>query len=325
MTDIEDYADLGANVRCILRDASHSVWRAEGDDGQGVMTMYDVMPGIVLMFNSYTNIQSLNSALRLMPESRILCLIYCREGRIERELDENTCLYLGAGDLRIDDYTKHAQKFRFPFGHYRGVTVCLLLDDADRSLQSVFPDGFPVSVQRLYDEFCADERPVVLHGGPAVEHIFSEMYSAQESFRDAYLKLKVMELLLFLGERLPRGDRMDIGYLRRSQVDKAKAIERAITADLTAHKTLEQLSAKFDFPYASMQRCFKEVYGTSIHAYLTRYRMTQAAMLLRTTSKPVYDVALSVGYASASKFAAAFRDVVGSSPSAYREGALQER
>ncbi len=97
---------------------------------------------------------------------------------------------------------------------------------------------------------------------------------------------------------------------RRSQVDKVKAIERAITSDLSSRKTLEELSQEFEFPYASMQRCFKEVYGTSIHAYLTRYRMAQAATLLRTTSKPVGEVALAVGYANASKFASTFRDAV---------------
>lgn len=323
--DIADYADMGGNVRRVTHDAGRSVWRAEGADGQGIMTMYDVMPGVILMFNDFTSVWSMKSGFRLTPGSRMLYLNYCREGRIEWESGTDSCLYLDAGDLGIDDHSRHESLFRFPFGHYRGVTVCLALDTADESLQSVFPEGFPVNVGRLYEKFCSGDEPSVLRSGPSVEHIFCEMYSAQDCFRDAYLKLKVMELLLFLGGSIPEGGRIGQYGLTRAQVDKVKEIERAITSDLSSHKTLKELSREFEFPYASMQRCFKEVYGTSVHAYLTRYRMAQAATLLRTTSKPVGEVAFEIGYANASKFASTFRGVVGMSPGDYRESAGLER
>ena len=45
--DIADYADMGGNVRRVTHDAGHSVWRAEGADGQGIMTMHGVMPGVI--------------------------------------------------------------------------------------------------------------------------------------------------------------------------------------------------------------------------------------------------------------------------------------
>ncbi len=134
-----------------------------------------------------------------------------------------------------------------------------------------------------------------------------------------------MELLLFLGSNIPEGGRIGQYGLTRAQVDKVKEIERAITSDLSSHKTLKELSQEFEFPYASMQRWFKEVYGTSVHVYLTRYRMAQAATLLRTTSKPIGEVAFEVGYTNASKFASTFRNVVGMAPGDYRESAGQER
>lgn len=323
--DIADYANMGDNVRRVTHDARSSVWRAEGTDGQGIMTMHDVMPGITLMFNDFTNVWNLESGFTLIPGSRMLCLNYCREGRIEWESGTSSCLYLDTGDLGIDDHSRHESLFRFPFGHYRGVTVCLDLDTADKSLQSVFPEGFPVKVELLYEKFCSGDKPSVLRGGASIEHIFCEMYSAQDCFRDAYLKLKVMELLLFLGSSIPEGGRIGQYGLTRAQVDKVKEIERAITSDLSSHKTLKELSQEFEFPYASMQRWFKEVYGTSVHVYLTRYRMAQAATLLRTTSKPIGEVAFEVGYTNASKFASTFRNVVGMAPGDYRESAGQER
>ena len=83
--DIANYADMGGNVRRVTHDTDHSVWRAEGTDGQGIMTMHDVMPGITLMFNDFTSVWNLESGFKLTPGSRMLCLNYCREGRIEWE------------------------------------------------------------------------------------------------------------------------------------------------------------------------------------------------------------------------------------------------
>ena len=325
MAEMGDYADMGNNVRCVLCDAGHCVWRATGVDGQGLMTTYDLMPGVTVMFNDFTNVGTVWSGFHLAPKARMLCLNYCREGRIEWEIEADRRLYLGAGDLGMDDHQRHALPFHFPFGHYRGVTVCLIPDVADESLAVMFPEGFPVRVEDIYGMVHASDEALVLRSGAEVEHIFSEMYGAPDRHRGTLLKIKVMELLLHLDNVVSEKSLRCRIYLRRSQVDKVKAIERAITSDLAAKSTLQDLSREFDFPYASMQRCFKEVYGMSVHAYLKRYRMARASTLLRTTSKPVGDIALEVGYANASKFASAFREVMGVSPGDYRTGALQER
>lgn len=49
--------------------------------------------------------------------------------------------------------------------------------------------------------------------------------------------------------------------------------------------------------------------------------MHSAAQLLRTSDRTVLDIAGQFGYDNASKFAKAFRSVIGVSPSAYRAGA----
>ena len=50
-------------------------------------------------------------------------------------------------------------------------------------------------------------------------------------------------------------------------------------------------------------------------------KMHGAAVLLRTTDRTVLDIAGQFGYDNGSKFARAFRDVIGVSPAAYRAGA----
>ena len=50
-------------------------------------------------------------------------------------------------------------------------------------------------------------------------------------------------------------------------------------------------------------------------------RHSGAAALLRETDRTVLDIACQFGYDNASKFARAFRDVIGVSPREYRAGA----
>ncbi len=80
--DIVDCANMGGKRPSW--DARREEFRlaAEGTDGQGIMTMHDVMPGITLMFNDFTNVWNLES-LTLIPGSRMLCLNYRREGELE--------------------------------------------------------------------------------------------------------------------------------------------------------------------------------------------------------------------------------------------------
>ena len=55
--------------------------------------------------------------------------------------------------------------------------------------------------------------------------------------------------------------------------------------------------------------------------YIGAGRLRQAAELLRQTNRTVLDIAGQFGYDNASKFAKAFRDVIGVSPREYRSGA----
>jgi AraC-like DNA-binding protein len=92
-----------------------------------------------------------------------------------------------------------------------------------------------------------------------------------------------------------------------------------MTDNLGAAHTIERLSARFDFPPTSMKLCFKGVFGSSVSAYLRSQRMSAAAKRRRETSDRVADIAASVGYENASKFAEVFRVYMDESPNEYRK------
>lgn len=65
---------------------------------------------------------------------------------------------------------------------------------------------------------------------------------------------------------------------------------------------------------------FRLATGSTPHECLVRLRIERARQLLANPALPVTDIALAVGYETPSSFAAAFRKVTGTTPTAYRRG-----
>ncbi len=68
----------------------------------------------------------------------------------------------------------------------------------------------------------------------------------------------------------------------------------------------------------TLNRRFREQTGTSPLQWLHRSRLRQAQYLLETTGHPVERIASQVGFGSPTAFRDGFRQLVGTSPQAYR-------
>ncbi|MFA7768162.1 AraC family transcriptional regulator [Streptomyces sp. NRRL S-448] len=84
--------------------------------------------------------------------------------------------------------------------------------------------------------------------------------------------------------------------------------------------TVEELALKVGVSRASLARRFTEVVGEPPVGYLTGWRLTLAADLLREPDATVEMVARKVGYSSAFALSAAFKRVRGVSPREFRSG-----
>ena len=84
--------------------------------------------------------------------------------------------------------------------------------------------------------------------------------------------------------------------------------------------TLARLSQRLGASPSLLQGSFRAVYGMSPGAFLRARRMRYAAELLRRSDGSILTIAGQLGYDNASKFARAFRQVMGVSPSDYRRG-----
>jgi AraC-like DNA-binding protein len=66
-------------------------------------------------------------------------------------------------------------------------------------------------------------------------------------------------------------------------------------------------------------RCFTDTYGETPMRYLTRRRIERAQDLLRSVNLDVTEVCMMVGFTSLGSFSSRFRELVGESPTQYRD------
>ncbi|MEU2564675.1 AraC family transcriptional regulator [Streptomyces longispororuber] len=92
----------------------------------------------------------------------------------------------------------------------------------------------------------------------------------------------------------------------------------AIHAEPAAQWTVESLAERAGLSRAAFARRFTTLVGEPPMAYVTRWRMTTAARLLRESAAPLTAVAARTGYGSEYAFAKAFKREYGQAPGGYR-------
>ncbi|MCD8356957.1 MAG: AraC family transcriptional regulator [Clostridia bacterium] len=292
-----------------------SVYQFRNESGEGTITIYEVFPGVALAYNDF-HMRYFDSSFQ--PGHDVFCVDHCREGRLEYAAKDDAYSYVEAGDLKLDRRLTHTGRFEMPLSHYHGAMISFDMETACQSLPLEIKD-FPVDLGALQQKFCRDIYPMVIHGACSIEHIFGELYAVPEKIKRPYFKVKILELLLYLEALELPENAEEKPYFYKTQVEKTKAIGQFLTQHMDESFTQKELSERFDIPLTPMKQCFKSIYGTTIGNWLLQYRMNQAAVLLQTHRElNVAEIAGQVGYDSPSKFAIAFRKIMGLSPTEYR-------
>lgn len=82
---------------------------------------------------------------------------------------------------------------------------------------------------------------------------------------------------------------------------------------------IEALAASAHLSRAHFIRSFRATFGETPHRYLQRRRLERAMAMLRESDRSVTEISLEVGFASLGTFSRTFREVLGASPSEYRD------
>lgn len=203
-----------------------------------------------------------------------------------------------------------------PNGFYEGLTISINL----KTLNDNPPDilsGTGINGTFLYDKFCKNNSTTSFAGNEQTEKIFSAFYNQPGCLQLAYQKIKVLELLLYLGT-LKIDTKNRLTEYQSEQIEIIRAIHEQLTEHMDQRFTIETLSKQYLMNPTTLKTTFKSVYGTSIAAHMNEHRMEQAANLLRETDLSIAEIAGRVGYDSQSRFTAAFKKYSGKLPKDYR-------
>ena len=171
----------------------------------------------------------------------------------------------------------------------------------------------------IYNRFCEhSDFGMMMEETETVRHIFSSLYNVPDQIKEHYFKLKVIEIFLLLSVISTANPEKRSTY-RKQQVDIVKAVSEYVSTQFMKRITIDSLSEQFDIPTSTLKRCFKGVFGTTIHQYLKECRINAAKRLLQDSDQSILEIANAVGYENGSKFTSAFKEATGVTPSAYRK------
>ncbi|MBZ9633785.1 helix-turn-helix domain-containing protein [Clostridium sp. FP1] len=290
------------------------VYNISVEFGEGNIISYSAMPGIEVTYNDFEIYKPLSESFNLSIDS--LEINYCLEGYLESEFANKKIVYMGDGDISIFGYKTGVVLADFTTKHYKGVTVMVYIDEASKSIGDMLGVSDAEIKSFIMASFNGDTC-IVNHASQSLEHIFKEFFVLPEKFKNYFLRIKVVELLLYI---LGNSDYKTSNkkYFPRTFVDKIKDARRIILSDIDSHITIKELSHRVGINSTDLQKGFKAIYQCPIYAYLKSYRMKKAKELLMREELTIAHIANLVGYTNNSKFSKAFREEFGLSPSKYR-------
>ena len=148
--------------------------------------------------------------------------------------------------------------------------------------------------------------------------------NAGRSGRDAAIS-GLLDLLLVYIVRAWLDEHAQQGWPRALHDREVAAALTALHGDPAAPWRIEDLAAHVGLSRATLARRFSALTGQPPMAYLTWWRMTTAARLLRQTDLALPGIAREVGYGSPFAFSHAFKRHFGQTPGNYRTGAVSEQ
>jgi AraC-like DNA-binding protein len=120
----------------------------------------------------------------------------------------------------------------------------------------------------------------------------------------------------FPGWRKLAGVTRAVEALNRSLLRARDAMDRSFAEPLN----VAALAKIANISEAHFIRCFRVTFGETPHRYLQRRRVERSMFLLRETGDTITDICFSIGFTSLGTFSRTFREIVGETPSEYRDG-----
>ncbi len=149
-----------------------------------------------------------------------------------------------------------------------------------------------------------------------VEQLKSNAFN--NTFRSLYVRGKVFEILSLYFTETFNKDLQQCPFVSNSdEIVKIKKAKDILLKDLLNPPSLESLSKDIGLNIKKLKIGFKDLYGMPAFTYLLNHKMEHARKLLDQNRLNVNEIAVEVGYSSATHFISAFKLKFGITPKQY--------
>jgi AraC-like DNA-binding protein len=294
-------------------DGPKTTFRLTLDGGEtGLLEDWALFDGVNLTFNDVPR----GTLAWQCGEPRTLQFEWSQRGRGEIACANGKSYFVHEGQCAVHDQRIVKRQMRYPMPRYLGFTLSVEYEAGSAALKAQ-PATRHLDFNALRERFAGEEGCRVFLPDRGVASLFSSFFEVDERARLERLRLKALELLVLL-DATDRPAWMTFPYHTR---DHAAALERAVDllgSSLDDDLALGDVARCADMGLSLFKERFRAAYGLSPMAYRRQCRIEEAARRLERTDDSVAHIAAQVGYRNPSKFAAAFAEVIGQAPSAYR-------
>ena len=261
--------------------------------------------------------KDVTSEAPLLESRDAVFIVAGRAGSFDVGVESSLCSF-GTGDsVIVSTRWGRAGSVRLALG-FRGVVIVIKTSRFTPQTCDILR-SFDVDVNRLEAVLGSIDGCRMLTDYPSVSHVLFEIDApGSREPSVGYYRLKIIELLRALGN-ISAAEMTDQAPARSTHADIACKAQQVMMANLEAPKTITAIAQDCGASPTVVKQSFREVFGEPMYQWYRAYRIHAAADLLASDDRvPVAQAAFAVGYSNPSKFAQAFRAVMGQTPSAWR-------
>ena len=209
--------------------------------------------------------------------------------------------------------------FYYPSSYYLGYEIYVMPDKFNQHTEGIlklFDIDIDMDMDTLLQTYT---RSAIFYASDTVLKLWDNIDECNDNCNVGQIRLDTLRILKYLYDHGPITS-AQTPYLSRTQAMLAKKAKEILTADLSRHISMKQISQELNVSETSLKRYFHLVYGTNVSVYMNEVRMQYAAELLTSSQMSISDVAKASGYVNQGRFASVFRQTFGMKPLDYRRG-----
>ena len=157
--------------------------------------------------------------------------------------------------------------------------------------------------------------------------VLSHLYAAFQALRNGGIGYELMTrcylsrmwLQLYLSHTEELEQQRQHTSISGSDGERMRVMLEFIHQNYAEHIDLNQVAQEANIGPRECLRCFQRTIGISPVQYILKYRVSEAAHLLKTTQQSVAEIAVACGFDSPSNFTQTFKRFYAATPKVYRQ------